>query len=267
LLITSRTNARVKEVRSLRQKKTRQENGLFLAEGIHIVGEAIAAAQQGKIQLEYLCYAPELLTSAFAQELLAQEQARGTPCLACSAQVFEGLAEKENPQGIIAVLRQPLTSLSGLNGDSFPWGVALVEPQDPGNLGTILRSVDAVGASGVLLVGGSVDAWHPSAVRASMGALFWYPVVAINFAEFPAWAARQGYHIYGTSAHGSTDYRQAGRYQRPAILLMGSERLGLTQAQASICEHLIQLPMHGRATSLNLAVATGVMLYAMLEAG
>lgn len=252
-------------MRSLRQKKARQESGLFLAEGIHIVGEASAAARQGRIQLEYLCYAPELLTSPFARDLLAEEQAVGTQCFACSTEVFETLAEKENPQGIIAVVRQPQTSLAELNAANFPWGVALVEPQDPGNLGTILRSVDAVGASGVLLLDGSVDPWHPNAVRASMGTLFWYPVVQTSFSEFAAWATRQRYHVFGTSAHASTDYRQVAQYKRPAILLMGSERLGLTREQASICEQLIQLPMQGRATSLNLAVATGVMLYAMLE--
>ena len=108
------------------------------------------------------------------------------------------------------------------------------------------------------------DPYHPSAVRASMGALFWYPLVSASFSRFASWASEHSYHIYGTSAHASLDYRQVQSYPRPRILLMGSEREGLSPAQTAICEQAIRLPMRGRATSLNLGVATGVFLYAML---
>jgi RNA methyltransferase, TrmH family len=101
-------------------------------------------------------------------------------------------------------------------------------------------------------------------VRASLGALFWYPVVTATFFEFIQWATANHYHLHGTSAQGMVDYRQITRYDRPSILLMGSEREGLSAQQAAICERLIRLPMHGHATSLNLAIATGVMLYDML---
>jgi TrmH family RNA methyltransferase len=101
-------------------------------------------------------------------------------------------------------------------------------------------------------------------VRASMGALFWYPVSHASFSEFASWTREQGYHVYGTSAHASLDFRQVHSYPRPRILLMGSEREGLSPAQAAVCEQVIRLPMRGRATSLNLGVATGIFLYAML---
>jgi RNA methyltransferase, TrmH family len=104
-------------------------------------------------------------------------------------------------------------------------------------------------------------------VRASMGTLFWYPVVNASFSEFAIWAGKHNYHVYGTSAHGAQDARQVREYQRPCILLLGSEREGLTPQQAACCEKMIRLPMHGGATSLNLAVAAGVMLYAMLGDG
>jgi len=251
-------------VRSLRQRKTRQESGLFLVEGIRHVGEAAAASAHGGLYLEAIYYAPELLHSEFAQDLLAEQAKQGVPCQAVTAEVFASLADKENPQGILAVARFPQKRLTDLSPQNFSWGVALVAPQDPGNLGTILRTVDAVGASGLLLLDSSLDYTHPGAVRASMGALFWHPVVNASFTEFRDWAQRNLYHIFGASAHGSCDYRAISSYPKPRILLLGSEREGLTTEQAAPCEQLVRLPMKGRGSSLNLAVAAGVLLYAML---
>jgi TrmH family RNA methyltransferase len=261
ILISSHSNSKIKQVRALRQRKVRQETGLFVVEGIRHIGEAVEAGAR----LEGIYYAPDLLHSEFALQLVEEQQQSGVDCYATTVAVFETIADKENPQGILALVRQPERGLADLNPANFTWGVALVEPQDPGNLGTILRTVDAVGASGMLLLDGSVDPYHPSAVRASMGALFWYPVVSASFAAFKEWAHLQGYHIYGTSAHGNVDYRQIVHFQRPCILLLGSERTGLTADQAGACKALIRLPMHGRATSLNLAIAAGVMLYQMME--
>ena len=259
-LITSHANPKIKQARALRQqRKQREAAGLFVVEGIHPVGEAVEAGAK----LEYICYAPDLLKSEFARSLIQAQSARDVPCYPTTADVFESLAEKENPQGIMAVVRQPRLALSELSPGNFGWGVALVSPQDPGNVGTILRTIDAVGAGGLLLLDSSADPYHPSAVRASMGALFWPPVVTTRFADFAHWASSHGYHVIGTSAHGSVDYRAVPAYERPVILLMGSEREGLSPEQAAACHRLVRLPMHGHVTSLNLAVATGVMLYAM----
>lgn len=261
-LITSRTNPKIKEIRLLRQRKMRQASGLFLVEGLRHVGEAIEAGAR----LESLVYAPERLESAFGLQLVEQQRQRGVPCLEVSAEVFESLADKDNPVGLIAVVRQPEWKLTRLHPQNFPAGVALVGVQDPGNLGTILRTVDAVGASGLLLLEGSVDPFHPQSVRASMGSLFWKPLASASFAEFLAWARRGGYHLVGASAHAALDYRQVAEYPQPRILLLGSERAGLTEEQAAACDLVVRLPMLGHATSLNLAVAAGVMLYAMLAA-
>jgi TrmH family RNA methyltransferase len=260
--ITSPSNSRIKQVRALQRRKEREAGGLFLVEGIHHVGEAVAAGAA----IEYLCYAPDLLASPFARDLVEQQSARGVPCYATTPAVFASLAEKENPQGLLAVVRQRTWVLESLSPESFPWGVALLSPQDPGNVGTVLRTIDAVGASGLLLLDGGADAHHPSAVRASMGALFWHPVVAAAFADFTAWAGRHGYHVYGTSARGMTDYGVVTSYTRPMILLMGSEQKGLSSEQMAMCERVIRLPMRGRVSSLNLAIAAGVMLYQMLAA-
>jgi RNA methyltransferase, TrmH family len=259
-LISSRNNPKIKQVRALHQRKARQEARLFLVEGIRHVGEAVEAGAA----VEAIYYAPELLKSEFASQLVALQAKNGVACYATSPEVFESLAEKENPQGILAVVCQPEHSLAELNPAIFTWGVALVSPQDPGNLGAILRTVDAAGANGLILLESSVDIYNPAAVRASMGTLFWYPIVQATFTDFQDWVSIHSYHVYGSSAHAKNDYLQARPYLTPRILLLGSEREGLTTAQQSICESVVRLPMHGRATSLNLAVAAGILLYAML---
>ncbi|MEP7356003.1 MAG: RNA methyltransferase [Anaerolineales bacterium] len=258
--ITSKSNPKIKEVRSLKQRKARAESGLFVVEGIRHVAEA---AELGA-PIEYLVYSPELLTSPFGRELVEQQRARGLPVHSATPAVFATLSERENPTGLLAVVRQQRRQLSDFTPTNLGWGVAVVAPQDPGNLGTILRSIDAVGANGLLLLDSGVDPYHPSAARASLGSLFWIPMASASFGEFAAWAKQHAYHVYGTSAHGATGYQQVAAYQRPAIMLLGSEREGLSAEQMAICETVIRMPMRGRATSLNLAVAAGVMLYAML---
>lgn len=259
-MITSRRNSKVKHARALRQRKHRDASGLFLVEGIRHVGEAVEA---GAV-IDAIYYAPQLLTSAFARDLIKAQSELGVACHAVSEGVFESLAEKENPQGILAVVQQHQVSLSSLNPDNFPWGVAVVEPQDPGNVGTILRTINAVGASGLILLEDSVDPYYATSVRASMGALFWHPVVSTSFEAFAGWAEEHGYHVYGTSAHGARDYQDVP-YQTPLIVLLGSEREGLSREQARVCDESVRLPMRGKITSLNLAVAAGVMLYSILS--
>jgi TrmH family RNA methyltransferase len=260
-LISSRSNARIKFVRSLRQRKARQAEGLAVVEGIHPVGEAIEA----RAAVRSIFYAPDLLTSDFARDLIRSQEAAGIECLACSADVFTSIAERDHPQGLLALVAVQETRLEQLHPANFSWGVALVAPQDPGNVGAILRTVDAAGASGVLLLDSSVDSRHPTLVRASMGALFWHPLAVASFQEFRHWAHSYDYDVIGTSAQGEVDYRQVADYRRPVVLLMGSEREGLSAEHRQACTQVVRLPMAGHATSLNLAIATGIMLYAMLE--
>jgi TrmH family RNA methyltransferase len=262
--LTSRNNPKIKQIRQLLgQRKERDATGLFVVEGIRHVGEAIAA----QTSVDYICYAPDLLTSDFAHQLIQEQSQLGIPCFAVDGDMFASLAGKDNPQGIIAVVRQPHLKLDTFSQKNFPWGVALVAPQDPGNIGTILRTVDAVGASGLILLDDPAnkqyctDPYHPSSVRASMGSLFWYPLISATASEFFQWVKTSGYKIYGTSAHATQDYRQVEHFERPFILLMGSEREGLTPPQSAACDVILKIPMHGRVTSLNLAIATGVMLY------
>jgi TrmH family RNA methyltransferase len=259
-LITSHQNPKIKQIRALSQRKQRDKQGFFLVEGIRHVGEAVDAG----VKLEYVLFASEVLDSDYAHSLIHTLIATGTPCFDTSSDIFALLSSKEHPQGILAVARQNLSCLEKLNPDNCPWGVALVAPQDPGNLGTILRTIDAVGSSGLIVLENGVDIFHPTAVRASMGALFWKPVVYAPFKDFAAWAQENGYHVYGSSAHGDTKSEEMN-YQTPAVLLLGSEREGLIGTQTDICEAVIRLPMHGKSTSLNLSVAAGILLYHMEE--
>jgi RNA methyltransferase, TrmH family len=250
-VITSLTNPLVKRARALRQRKRRAETDLFVVEGLHPVGEAIAAGWD----VEAILYAPDILTSSFGGSLLSSHPSILQPV---SSGVMEALADKENPQGILALVRQRHLRLA-----DFPAGqrhVAMVAPQDPGNVGTVLRTMDAVDADALVLVNGGVDPYHPTSVRASMGALFWKPVAEASFAELVAWSDAARIHRIGTSAHAQIDYRTF-RPVEPWLLVLGSEQKGLSAEHLATCETAVSLPMRGRASSLNLAVAAGILLY------
>jgi RNA methyltransferase, TrmH family len=260
-LITSRSNPRIKLYRSLRSQKGRREAGLFLVEGIRPVGEAVAAGAD----LEAIVYAPALLDSQFALDLVKAQSEKGCTCIPVSEDVILSLTEKDRPQGIIAVVRASRHSLEQIDPHQLPWLVALVSPQDPGNIGAVLRTIDAVGANGLILIDESAEAIHPSSVRASMGAIFWIPIVQCRFDEFIQWQSRQDFFLVGSSAHAAAGYDTVRSYPSRTILLLGSEREGLTPQQTAHCDLVVRLPMRGHATSLNLAVAAGVLLYDMLS--
>ncbi|MBM3151352.1 MAG: RNA methyltransferase [Chloroflexi bacterium] len=260
-IITSSANPAIKLARALRQKKGREETGLFLVEGIHHVGEALAAGWE----VEQVLYAPDLLEGDFVSRLLGEAQRDGRRCQAVTGGVFESISGKENPQGIIAILRQRQSTLDDFDRNAFRWGAALVSPQDPGNVGTVLRTLDAVGAGGLFLLDGGVEPHHPTAVRASMGAIFWIPVIRASFADFTAWARAERFRLLGSTAHSGMHHRQVAGARERTILVLGSEQKGLTVGQLAACDQVVSLPMGGRCTSLNLAVAAGILLYTLAE--
>lgn len=256
-LITSPANPLIKQARALRQKKAREESGLFLVEGILHVGEAAEAGWS----IETLLYCPARLRSNFGRQLVERLMANKIRCAQVSESAFESFAEKDNPQGIAALVRQKYLTL-----DEFPpfsLAVALAAPQDPGNIGSILRSIDAFGADGLFLLEGGADPYQPACVRASMGTIFWKPFVQTGFRAFAAWAKAGGFRVMGTSAHAAARLADVKLDKRPTILLFGSEQKGLNPEQMTLCDTLLALPMRGRASSLNLAVAAGIFLYGL----
>ena len=256
-LITSLSNPLVKQARALRQRKARAASGLFLVEGLHHVGSALEAGWE----IENLIYAPDLLTGDFAQTLLEDAQRIGLVPQPVSAKAMNSMTEKDNPQGILALVKQRNIRLTDL--EPIQTGVALVSPQDPGNVGSILRTIDAVGADALFLLEGGVDLYHPTCVRASMGTLFWKPVVQASFDEFVEWVQGEKLQLVGTSAHAQMDYHGIGLGEFPWILLLGSEQKGLSDEQIAVCDVTVSMPMRGRVSSLNLSVAAGILLYSL----
>ena len=255
-MITSTSNPTIKQIRRLRDKKERLHTGLFFIEGLRIVIEAL---QQGA-EVESLVVAPDLLTSEFGWQKVEEENRRGIQVIQVGQAVFTSLASKENPQGIAAVVRQQWQEVGSLRLERQELWVALDSVADPGNLGTILRTNDAVGGKGVILLDNSTDPYDLTTIRASMGAIFSQVLVKTTFEQFLQWKQDHNYPLVGTSDGASTDYCQAN-YPLPMILLMGSERTGLSDEHMRECDQMVSIPMVGRSDSLNLAVAAGVMLY------
>lgn len=256
MIITSFSNQNVKFIRKLEQRKYRQETQQFFIEGLRTVGEAV----QTGAPIETLVIAPDLLVSDFGQSLLDHPGIKAVPCLFVSGEIYEKLAHKEGPQGIGAVVRQDWHSFSKLQVQPDDVWVALDAVADPGNLGTIMRTGEAVGCRGIILLGNSTDPYDPRAVKASMGAIFSLTLVQADWDDFITWALAAHLNLVGTSDSAEENYRDL-TFPLPLVLLMGSERHGLDQAKMAACDHMVRIPMRGRSDSLNLAVATGVMLY------
>ena len=255
MLITSPTNPRVKEIRKLRERKEQKRTGLFYMEGTRIVGEAFEKGAE----IETLVVCPELLKTDYSLELWQKAQKRGLDILEVSRPVFESLAVKENPQGLAAAAKARFCSLNDLD-ISHGIIVALTEIADPGNLGTIIRTADAVDSQGVILIGDCTSPYDIGSIRGTMGAIFSTKIVRTTLDEFLSWKKRTGLQLIGTSDKSATDYIDID-YADPVILLMGSERAGMSPEEFEACDAIAAIPMMRSSDSLNLAVATGIMLY------
>jgi TrmH family RNA methyltransferase len=255
-MITSPANPTIKQIRKLRERKERQQSGSFYLEGLHIVGEAVTLSWP----LETLIYAPERMTSIFGRQTVDAFIAKGGSVLEVSGAVFDSLSEKDGPQGLAAVAKQRWSALDSIAPAGGDLWIALDSVADPGNLGTIMRTCDAVGGKGVMLLDQSTDPYDPSAVRGSMGALFACQLVRCNFPEFSAWKRAVNIPVIGTSDKAAQDYHSYP-YPDPFVLLMGSERQGLQEMHLNLCDAVVAIPMLGRSDSLNLAVATALVAY------
>ena len=255
--ITSLQNERVKLIRSLERRKVRRETGLFVAEGASVL---VTGREAGWVP-RMLVFLAGSAQAGVARELLTWAEAAGAECLEVSPAVLAKLAAKDNPQTMLGVFEQrwaPEPAAERLAQDAL-W-LVLEAIRDPGNLGTIIRTADAVAAAGVILVGTSCDPYSHEAVRASMGSIFNVPLVRMSAERFLALAAAWKGEVVGTHLSGREDFR-AARYRAPTLLAMGSEGPGLSAELAAACSRLVKIPMAGTLDSLNLAVATALMLY------
>lgn len=258
--ITGFSNPLVKQVRSLREKKHRKREGLFLAEGLRILTEAREAGFLPEMLFRCADRDAHSLEIALESDVLAA----GGDVIETSADILSKLSGKDNAQTVIGVYREHPTALSDIDRNSAPIWLVAQAMRDPGNLGTMLRTGDAVGAGGLILVDDCTDPFSVEAVRASMGAIFTQKVVQCRWEDFTAWLRKGPGELVGTYLHGAVDYQQP-KYQKPCFILTGNEAQGLPAAYASDCDLLVKMPMRGKADSLNAAVATAVMAYEVLN--
>jgi TrmH family RNA methyltransferase len=261
LRIESLTNPRVKAARTLREKKHRKAAGLFLAEGLRICTEAL---EMGRLP-EQLFMTDVGARHPLALQLAHATTERGGAVFLTSEAIVGKLTGKDNPQTVIGVYAEHPTPLSRLDRTSAPIWLVAQAMRDPGNLGTLLRTGDAVGAGGVILIDDCVDPFSVETVRASMGAIFTQAIVQSDWSSFTAWLREDKGTLVATSlAPGTVDFR-SGDYCDPTFILVGNEARGLPADYEAAADIRVSIPMRGKADSLNAAVAAAVMAYQVLD--
>ncbi|AEI36920.1 MAG: RNA methyltransferase [Zymomonas mobilis subsp. pomaceae] len=258
--ITAFSNPLIKRIRALRDKKHRREEGLFLAEGLRILTEAREA---GYIPV-YIFFAADSAPHPLVKTLIEAVEETGGEAIETSRDILHKLSGKDNPQTVIGVFEAFTQSLSDIDRHQAPIWLVAQSLRDPGNLGTLLRTGDAVGAGGLILIDDCVDPFSVEAVRATMGALFTQKIVTARWEDFILWLKQDKGELIGASLRASQDYQQP-IYRTPSFVLVGNEAQGLPATYEDACDHLVKIPMMGRADSLNVAVAGAIMAYEVLN--
>ncbi|MGO6688181.1 TrmH family RNA methyltransferase [Rhizobium leguminosarum] len=255
--VTSLANPIIKDIKALTNKKSREESGTFLAEGLKLIIDAIELGWA----IRTLVYAKAAKGKPLVEQMAAKTVASGGLVLEVSEKVIASITRRDNPQMVVGIFEQRWTPLKGIRlSDGETW-VALDRVRDPGNLGTIIRTADAAGASGIILLGETTDPFSLETVRATMGSVFAVPVARATPEEFIAWRKSARVSVVATHLAGAVDYRTIDYRKKPVVLLMGNEQSGLPEQLAREADALARIPQQGRADSLNLAVATAVMLF------
>ena len=249
----------MKFLRSLREKKQRKATGKFLAEGLRLLTDA---REGGRL--------PELLVMARGREdhplLAALERdvaASGGEIIETEAEILGKITGKDNPQAVAGVFAEFDTSLAALDRSRAKIWLVAQALRDPGNLGTMLRTGDAVGAGGLILIDDCADPFSVEAVRASMGAVFTQAVARARWDEFLPWLRSGPGQLVAASLRDAVPYRGAP-YRAPCFLMVGNESRGLPEDYEMACDLRVTMPMKGRADSLNAAVAGAVLAYEVL---
>ena len=255
-LVTSPSNPHLKRIRRLRARKQRDKQGVFFVEGIQPVTRAL----EHGASIEMVLLAPDILEDHPVVSLVREREAKAD-VIEVSADAFASVSARDDPAGVAAVVRATLVPLEDLSVTSDSLFVALDEVGNPGNLGAIVRTLDAVGGDAVILVGAATDPWHPTAVKASMGTIFARPLCRVGgFDELRAWAKERGITVVTTSAKARIEHWDAD-IDLPALLVFGSEGQGLPRDVLDAGDVALRIPIEGSASSLNLAIAASVMLY------
>ncbi len=257
--ISGFSNPTVKYLRSLRDKKHRKRAGQFLVEGLRLLEDARASGRLPQTLL--------MAEARDAHELLARLEAEvvaaGGEVITTTPDILSKITGKDNAQSITGVFDEWDTGLAALDRSAAPIWLVAQALRDPGNLGTMLRTGDAVGAGGLILIDDCADPFSAEAVRASMGAVFTVPVAQARWEEFLPWLRSGSGQLVAASLRNAVRYRGAP-YAAPCFILVGNESQGLPEDYEASCDLRVTMPMLGRADSLNAAVAAAVLAYEVL---
>lgn len=272
-MITSAANAKVKQVVQWQSKaKERKKDGVYLVEGFKMYEEApedsvleVYLSEDAAGKLGMIAGFPKneekrTESGQFGNEKL-QQKLRRTGYEIVSTELFRKMSDTQTPQGLITVLKQPEYHLEDMLKQSNPLLVVLENLQDPGNLGTIIRTGEGAGLTGVIMSGQTVDIFNPKTIRATMGSIYRVPFVYIkNMEDALKKLHEQGIHTYAAHLKGDT-YYDTFSFKEPTAFLIGNEGNGLKKETADLAEHYLKIPMEGQAESLNAAVAASLLMY------
>ena len=255
-VISSASNPLIKTLRGLERKKIRNETGLFLAEGVRLITQAL---QQGW-SIDTLAVSDSGRQREKTEALLALAAEQGARLVQIPDRLAGAITRKNNPQAVLAAIKQRPLHLESLDPRSGGLWLGLYEIRDPGNLGTILRTADCAALAGIVMIGTCCDPYSVEAVRASMGSLFDVGVASASYSDFQTWRRTGGLNMVAASLHGTHRHTEID-FRGPSVILMGNEQAGLPPAVEADCDQLCRIPMRGGADSLNLAQASAVMVY------
>ncbi|KXG42908.1 hypothetical protein U473_01855 [Tepidibacillus decaturensis] len=254
-VIQSTNNPRIKTWYQLKSKKGRQEQGLYIIEGIKLIEEAIDAKQE----IEALIFdqgkdLPESLA------LHLEKYDLSIPIVSVSTPVIEKLSDTETPQGVLAILKKKNIEIEKLLENQFSFYLLIDQIQDPGNLGTIIRSADAAGVQGIILGNSTVELYNSKVIRSAMGSIFHLSIVQDELDQIIPKLQKNGVKVIGTSPYASKTYFEVDLTQKVAIIV-GNEAKGLSDSRKQQVDEMIKIPLVGKAESLNVAMATTLILY------
>ncbi|BBB92837.1 MAG TPA: RNA methyltransferase [Methylomusa anaerophila] len=256
-IITSSSNKLIKQVASLKQKKYRDELGMFVTEGVRLVEESLSSGWQ----ISLCIYTPSAAKREKVNAMLERLAAMNCRLVQVPEEVYGKISDTEQPQGILTVIKKQSFTLQEIVKSVYPLLVILDGVQDPGNAGTIIRTADAAGCTGVVMLKGSVDVFCTKATRAAMGSLFHLPIVeGIAPEELVPKLHQNGILLYVTSLEGANMYYEAN-FRMPAAIMFGNEGSGISRELLDIAQTRLNIPLYGKAESLNVSVAAGIILY------
>lgn len=265
ILITSRTNSKIKHLVRLRERRERERSQQLLIEGYR----ELLRASEGNYPVEELYYCEQLFLGKNERELLDYFSSRGCRLFPCTQEVFAKISYRDRPDGLLGTGPQCHHSLNDLekhlSQQSNPPFLLFVEKiEKPGNLGTILRSCDAAGVDGIVLCDPCTDLFNPNVVRASVGTLFTQKIVETSSEAALQWARTQGIQVVAATPQATTRYTEAN-LRGPTAIVVGSEQLGLTPLWLSCADCSLHIPMKGYADSLNVATTTTLFLFELVR--